>query len=83
MKIRFDLNCGFRLNRTEQPRRQQLVRVGSKFRYSGRTQQETRAAVAQDEDRVAPKVVRSDSRRLRSGELVNGYATYDLFKREH
>ncbi|XP_076805084.1 band 4.1-like protein 2 isoform X2 [Clavelina lepadiformis] len=56
----------FRLIRSDPPPRSHLIRVGSKFRYSGRTQQETRTAVTGSEQRPAPNIVRTPSRRLRS-----------------
>uniref|UniRef100_H2YB48 FERM domain-containing protein n=1 Tax=Ciona savignyi TaxID=51511 RepID=H2YB48_CIOSA len=53
----------FRLVKSEPQRRPKLIRVGSKFRYSGRTQQETRKIVTENEKRPQPTVVRTHSKR--------------------
>nr|CAB3242814.1 band 4.1-like protein 3 [Phallusia mammillata] len=56
----------FRLVRTDTTPTGRFIRIGSKFRYSGRTQQETRKAVGGNQRRPAPEVRRTHSMRLRS-----------------
>ena len=60
-----------RLKEPEKPQKQFFPRFGSKFRYSGRTQYQTRQAAAMI-DRPAPDFDRTQSRRFTGSRSMDG-----------
>lgn len=75
MKIK-SLHVSHRVPTVEPPSSRRFLVLGSKFRYSGRTQAQTRQASSMI-DRPAPRFTRSASKRLSrnldEGKRVNGF----------
>uniref|UniRef100_A0A671SR94 FERM domain-containing protein n=1 Tax=Sinocyclocheilus anshuiensis TaxID=1608454 RepID=A0A671SR94_9TELE len=78
-KVCVEHHTFFRLVSTEQPTKTKFLTLGSKFRYSGRTQAQTRQASSLI-DRPTPYFQRTSSKRI-SRSLDGGIALHLLFQR--
>ncbi|KAI3364415.1 hypothetical protein L3Q82_011206 [Scortum barcoo] len=80
-KVCVENHSFFRLNAPEPPTKARFLTLGSKFRYSGRTQAQTRVASSLI-DRPAPNFERTSSKRI-SRSLDGGYSSLTLSPAGH
>ncbi|XP_034030936.1 uncharacterized protein LOC117514535 [Thalassophryne amazonica] len=83
-KVCVEHHTFFRVSTVEPPSSRRFLVLGSKFRYSGRTQAQTRQASSMI-DRPAPRFTRSASKRLSrnlDGEIEESVPTFFQFREE-